>query len=230
MTGPGWAAVWTLIAGVTVTIVGAIATLVVNRRNDRLKAQLDFVNMQLRYVYGPLLANAEASQRAWGAFMRRYNPEAGGTFWDPVNPPTSEAIATWHHWVTTIFMPLNLRSMEIISERADLLIGDGMPQCLADVCAHVLTLKAVLASWQDDPHFLPQYPVYPSKTLLSYLERSFSMLKKEQVKLLKAVAETSEHPLADNSAEISLVSDKWQNPQSNTTTDHPEESAHFPGQ
>jgi len=61
MVGPSWAAVWTLIAGVAVAIVGATATLVANRRNDRLKAQLDFVNMQLRYFYGPLLANVEAS-------------------------------------------------------------------------------------------------------------------------------------------------------------------------
>jgi len=64
MVGPGWAAVWTLIAGAAITIVGATATLITNHRNDRLKAQLDFVNMQLRYFYGPSLANVEASERA----------------------------------------------------------------------------------------------------------------------------------------------------------------------
>jgi hypothetical protein len=212
MVGPGWAAVWTLIAGVAVTIVGATATLIANRRNDRLKAQLDFVNMQLRYFYGPLLANAEASQRAWAAFMRRYNPKASGPFWDPVNPPTMEAIRTWHHWMTIVFMPLNVRSIEVISERADLLIGNGMPQCLTDLCAHVLTLKAVLASWQDDPHYQPQVPSYPAHALLDYLEQSFSMLKSEQFRLLRAITETSEHRLTDNSAEILFVSDKWQNP------------------
>ena len=46
VVGPSWAAVWTLIAGVAVAIVGATATLVANRRNDRLKAQLDFVNIR----------------------------------------------------------------------------------------------------------------------------------------------------------------------------------------
>jgi len=219
MVGPGWAAVWTLVAGGIVTIVGATATLIANRRNDRLKAQLDFVNRQLRYFYGPLLANAEASERAWAAFMRRYKSKAGSSFWDPANPPTIEAIRTWHHWMATVFMPLNLRSMEIISERTDLLIDNGMPQCLADLCAHVLTLKAVLASWQDDPHFVPQTPEYPA-SLLDYLVRSFSALKKKQVRLLKAIAETSGHPLTDNTAEISLVSDKWQNPQANLTTEH----------
>jgi hypothetical protein len=210
MTGPSWAAVWTLIAGVVAAIVGATATLIVNRRNDRLRAQLDFVNDQLRYFYGPLLANAEASERAWTAFIHRYSLKPGTSFWDAANPPTQEAIGTWHHWMANVFMPLNLRAMEIITERADLLIGNGMPQVFSDVCAHVLALKAVMATWQDGPDYPPRVPDYPARTFLDYLERSFSALKQEQVKLLKAIAETSQHPLTDNSAEISLVSDSWQ--------------------
>jgi hypothetical protein len=114
--------------------------------------------------------------------------------------------------------------MEIISERSDLIIGEGMPQCLADVCAHVLTLKAALASWQNDAHYVPTWVDYPARALLDYVERSFSALKKEQVKLMKATAETGEHPLASNPAEISLISDRWQNPQSNTTTNNSEAS------
>jgi hypothetical protein len=62
------------------------------------------------------------------------------------------------------------------------------------------------------------------------LESSFSALKKEQVKLLKAITETSEHPLTNNSAEISLISDRWRNPQSNTTTNNPKSSEQFPEQ
>jgi hypothetical protein len=231
VVGPSWAAVWTLIAGVAVAIVGATATLVANRRNDRLKAQLDFVNMQLRYFYGPLLANVEASQRVWEAFKRQYYQNSGrDVFWDPANLPTPEAVVTWRHWVTTIFMPLHLQTMEIISERSDLIIGEGMPQCLADVCAHVLTLKAALASWQDDAHYVPTWADYPARALLDYLESSFSALKKEQVKLLKAITETSEHPLTNNSAEISLISDRWRNPQSNTTTNNSKTSEQFPEQ
>ncbi len=89
-----------------------------------------------------------------------------------------------------------------------------MPQCLTDLCAHTLTLKAVLASWQDDPNYLPQFPNHPTRALLDYLERSFSALKSEQFRLLKATAETSEHSLTQNSAEMRFISDRWQN------TDH----------
>jgi hypothetical protein len=113
--------------------------------------------------------------------------------------------------MVTVFMPLNLRQMEIIFERPDLLIGTGMPQCLTDLCGHILALKAVLESWQDDPNFLPETPDYPP-SLLDYPISSFGTLKREQDKLLKAIAGTGDHPLTDNTAEISLLSEQWQNP------------------
>jgi hypothetical protein len=224
MARPGWAVVWTLVAGVVVTVAGATATLFANRRNDRLKARLDFVNTQLRYFYGPLLANEEASGRAWAAFTRLYKPKAGSLFWDPADPPDAEAIRSWHHWMGAVFMPLNLRSVEIISERLDLLIGAGMPQCLTDLCAHVLALKAVLASWQDSPPFVPRTPDYPA-SLPGYLVRSFSSLKKEQVKLLKAIAGAGEHPLTEDPAEISLLFEQWEDPRADRAAGNREDPA-----
>lgn len=208
MTGPGAAVVWTLTASVIATIVGAATTLVVNRRNDRLKAQLEYVNMQLRRFYGPLLANTEASQRAWAAFRRKYNP-AGSTFWDPAHRPSNDDLAAWHHWMTTVFMPLHNRSMTIITKRADLLIGNGMPQCMADLCAHILALRAVLAQWQDDASYIPQVPAYPSRELQSYLEQSFATLKEEQIRLLRATTATIAYPLVRSMPEIAFVSDRW---------------------
>jgi hypothetical protein len=70
-----------------------------------------------------------------------------------------------------------------------------------------------MAAWQDGPDYPPQVPDYPARQFLDYLERSFGALKREQVKLLRAIAETSQHPLTNNSAEISLISDGWQDSQ-----------------
>ena len=75
MATPGWAAVWTLIAGVTAAVIGSAFAVILNRRRDRLLAQLDFVNNQLRYFYGPLLALTEASERAWKVFSRQHITE-----------------------------------------------------------------------------------------------------------------------------------------------------------
>jgi hypothetical protein len=98
--------------------------------------------------------------------------------------------------------------VKIISERADLLIEPGMPQCLTDVCAHVLAHKDVLASWNVESDNFPEVPYYPGQDLLDYLEDSFSVLKREQVRLLKAIAGTNEYPLTQNTSRVKLISDR----------------------
>ena len=210
MTSPGWAAVWTLIASVVAAVAGSSSALVVKRRTDRLRAQLDLVNAQLRYFYGPLLAMAEATERAWATFKREHKPQAALHFWDPVYPPTPEARDAWVRWVKTIFLPTSNRMVEIISERADLLIEPGMPQCLTDICAHILTLKAVLASWNAESDKVPAVSNYPADDLINYLENSFSVLKREQVRLIKAIAASSTYPLARNTSRVELISDRWE--------------------
>jgi len=208
MAGPGWAAVWTLIASVVAAVAGTSSALIVKRRTDRLRAQLDFVNAQLRYFYGPLLALAEASQRSWKVFKSQHTPEAARHFWDPAYPPSSEARAAWLHWVTTVLIPTNDRMIKVITERADLLIEPGMPQCLTDIYVHLLTIKAVLVSWNVESDSFPEVPYYPRQNLLDYLEDSFSILKREQVRLLKAITGTNEYPLTQNTSRVELISDR----------------------
>jgi hypothetical protein len=212
MSASGWAAVWTLIVSVTATIIGSAAALVVKRRRDQLKARLDFVNSQLRYFYGPLLSCAIANETAWRVFKRQYS--AGpGNFWDPDRPPNEEAKAAWLHWMNTLFVPNNLRMVDIISERADLLIEPGMPKCLADLCAHALAIKVrtKLPIWESAADYVPDTPGYPGADLMRYLERSFSAIKSEQVRLLKATAETASHSLVESAAPVELISDRWKN-------------------
>lgn len=219
MTGPSWAAVWTLIVGAIAAAVASITTFIANRRRDRLRGQLSFVNSQLREFYGPLLAIVETSEQAWTIFKTRNNPEADpeAGFWDSAHPPTREARIAYKHWVNTLFIPLDDKLVEIIVARADLLIDVGMPQCLTDLCAHTLTLKAVLGSWDVEVvGGAPDAPAYPAE-LLPYLQDSFSRLKREQVRLLKAVTASKAYPLTETRPAVSLVSDKWRNPDSNVT-------------
>lgn len=211
MTGPGWAAVWTLIVSVVATGVASVTAFIANRRRDRLRGQLEFVSAQLREFYGPLLAIAETSEQAWTVFKTRYNPDASpeANFWDPAHPPSREARAAYKHWMNTLFFPLDDKLVDIIVTRADLLIDSGMPQCLTDLCAHALTLKAVLGSWDAEDAGAPDVPPYPAMALLAYLEDSFSALKREQVRLLKAVNASRTYPLTQATPEATLISDTW---------------------
>jgi len=115
MATSSWAAVWTLIAGVAAAVIGSAFAVILNRRRDRLLAQLDFVNDQLRYFYGPLLALTAASERAWKVFSRQYITEGAQDFWDhnPEYAPTREARAAWLDWVMNILIPNNKRMVEL---------------------------------------------------------------------------------------------------------------------
>jgi hypothetical protein len=59
-------------------------------------------------------------------------------------PPTEEDIQTWRLWMTTVFMPINLRIYELIVSKADLLIERDMPECLRELGAHVAAYQTVL--------------------------------------------------------------------------------------
>ncbi len=212
-------AIWTLIASILATAITSAAALYFKVRRDRLKAQLEFVNDQLRYFYGPMLANVEATQQAYKIFIRRYNPQADRSFWSSESSPSSEAIAAWHHWVTTLFMPINELMVSIISNRSDLLIAEAvnghpgasdMPNCLIDLCSHVHTLRAELATWKRGPKDarIPEVPYYPADELLPYLRSSFSHLKTEQVRLLKATTASKKYPITQDKPIPALIGER----------------------
>jgi hypothetical protein len=210
MGSSAWAAVWALVVSVIAAIVAAVSNLWVNRRTARLQSHLDFVNAQLRDFYGPLLATAEASEQAWVIFRDHYKSEPGSDlFWNPKNPPTREARAAYHHWVETIFMPLNEKMVEIISTRLDLIIQPELPQCLTDLYTYALTRKAALGTWVLDSEVPPDSPHFPTHELLPYLEVCFTALKREQARLLQAITATREYPLTQNLGSITFMSAEW---------------------
>jgi hypothetical protein len=212
MTGSSWAVVWTLIASVIAAIAASVSSLIVKRRRDRLRAQLDLVNAQLRDFYGPLLSTAEASEKAWVTFKRIYkNGSDNEDFWDQADPPTHDARIAYHHWIKTLFIPLNDKMAEIVSTRLDLLIDRGIPQCLTDLYVHALTRKTALAMWDDESGSPPEAAAFPAEELLPYLEASFIALKDEQARLLKAITATQAYPLTQGVPRVSLISDKWTN-------------------
>jgi hypothetical protein len=196
------AAIWSLIASLLATALASSAALYFKVRQDRLRAQLELISDQLRNFYGPMLASAEATGQAYQVFLRRYASDEKRTFWDNEVRPSAEAIGAWYQWVQTVFMPANEMMVRLISTRSDLLIVDRrhsqssqisvMPDCLVDLCAHVLSLRAELASWTHDFESVqaPVVPYFPREELMRYLRSSFNHLKQEQAKLLRATTST----------------------------------------
>lgn len=172
----------TLLVTVCLALTGYFYSLFLARRKDR----LDRINRQLSDLYGPLYALSKTGEHVWLSFRSRHRPHKG-SFWmadSPVSQTDADAFRLWIRWV---FMPLNRQMMDLVVNRADLLVGTEIPKCLLDLCAHISAYEALLKQWEKD-NFNTNEPIinFPTHSLRVYAEQEFCRLKQEQDTLLKA--------------------------------------------
>jgi hypothetical protein len=173
----------TLIITVVLAFSGYLITYLNNVRLSQRAERLERVNKQLGELYGPLFALSQASDRAWQAFRRKYRP--GRTYFGEGAPPTDEELKAWRLWMSTVFMPNNLRMYELILTKSDLLIESEMPKCLLDFCAHVTAYQTVMKKWEvNDFSEHTSLIDYPTKELIEYIRTSYVRLKAEQSRLI----------------------------------------------
>ncbi|MFN8395018.1 MAG: hypothetical protein U0176_10255 [Bacteroidia bacterium] len=158
-------------------------------RLARRKDKLDRINNQLEHYYGPLYSLMKANHKAWLDFKGEHIRVALALD-DPDIELTPEDIAAWRHWMKHIFMPANEKMFQIIASRSDLLIGDRMPKPFLELISHIVSYRAMMGKWPDEPcseledresnltHF--NYPILAQK----YVFRKFRELKKKQHQLL----------------------------------------------
>ncbi len=179
-----WKVAATLAVTAALALAGYFATYWTNRRLAERAARLERVDLQLRDLYGPLLALVTATTRSWEAFRSRYKPE-GGSYWDAARPPTEEEGETWRRWIQQVFMPLNEKMEQLVITKAELLDSPEMPKCLLDLVAHVEAYRVVIARWNaGDFREHKSLINFPRPDLLQYAEDRFAVLKNEQQKLL----------------------------------------------
>ena len=188
-----WTGVATFV-GVCVAAVGYVvkyrADLQLAQRDDRLER----INRQLSDFYGPLLALTRSSDVSWQAFRKRYRP-GDGSYWKSDPPATREDVVAWRLWMTTVFVPIHERMMEIVLERADLIEEPEMPPCLLTLCAHVAGYQAVLREWETGEISIKREDNisvvnFPTQELAEYAAAAFGRLKAEQARLLGSTTTT----------------------------------------
>ena len=169
----------TTLITVSVTILlaaaGYIATYLNGLRLARRKDRLDRVSKQLSDFYGPLLALSRATERSWSAFV-----DAHGSM-----PSAEDRKAHFRLWMREVFMPLNIRMVDVVTNKADLLDEPYVPELLLELCAHVASYRAILKRWEegDFSETAAKIP-FPGPDLNAYAERTFARLKAEQNDLL----------------------------------------------
>ncbi|WKZ46770.1 MAG: hypothetical protein QY306_13220 [Anaerolineales bacterium] len=173
----------TTVITVFLAFVGYLATYLNNLRLSQRSEKLDRVNRQLSELYGPLFALTHASDIAWRGF-RSVNRPGQPYYFGTGNAPTEAELTAWRLWMTTVFMPINLRIYEIILSKSDLLIETQMPECLLMFCAHVTAYQAVLKKWESND-FSEHLSVinYPNE-IIEYSKKSYQYIKAEQEKLI----------------------------------------------
>jgi hypothetical protein len=173
----------TLATSIVLALAGYLFAYLNNLRLAQRTAQLDRVNRQLRELYGPLLASCEASSRAWDVF--RSHHRTAGVYWSSVRPPSEAEAKTWRLWVTTVFMPINERLAELVTNYSDLIEEQEMPECLIELYAHVAGYRPVIEAWQSGDFSEHTSPLnFPRDPLVEYARSRYQLLKKSQARLL----------------------------------------------
>jgi hypothetical protein len=170
----------TLFVTVCLALTGYFYTLFLARRKDR----LDRINCQLSDLYGPLYALSKTGDHVWLSFRSRHRPYLG-SFWADSLVSDTDAEA-FRLWIRSVFMPLNRQMVDLVVNRADLLEGTKIPECLLELCAHVSSYEALLRQWEKGD-FTAYEPIvnFPGHDLLKYAEQEFCRLKQEQDTLLR---------------------------------------------
>jgi hypothetical protein len=183
------------LVGVCVAVIGYFVTYRTNLRLAQRNDRLERINRQLSEFYGPLLALTRASGQSWQAFRQRYRPPGSESFWKNDPPPTKEDAIAWRLWMTTVFMPVHQRMMDLVLSRADLIEEPDMPPCLMALCAHVAGYQAVLKEWETTEISVAREDNisvvnFPGQELAEYAATAISRLKAEQADLLGSTAKT----------------------------------------
>jgi hypothetical protein len=97
--------------------------------------------------------------------------------------------------MTTVFVPMHQRMMELVLNRAHLIEEPEMPSCLLDLCAHVNGYQAILKEWETGEVSIERgdnisVVNFPGQELAEYAATAFGRLKAEQADLLGSTAKT----------------------------------------
>ena len=165
------------IAAILVAIITYALTSATSRDLSMWEKQLDRSNSQLRDFYGPLLALCQASDEFWKDLSAKHGHSRE-------EMTHEQAGDLWIQWITQVFQPANKKMCDIVTEHADLVNENYMPECLMRLCAHTSGYDLLIKRWDSgDKTEMYADQDWPDG-LFDYLQTSFHDVKREQQHLL----------------------------------------------
>lgn len=148
------------------------------REDDILKNQLERLNKQITEFYGPLYSLYETGHRNHYNFLLLHGDDVSHK-----NP-------NFGIWSKNVFQPTNIGMENIIINKADLILGKSLPDCLLQFCQWSALMKVYnIAPLQNNfndkkwERIIKRTP-HPEISMQAFLRASFEVLKEEQSRLL----------------------------------------------
>lgn len=173
---------FSIIIAIILALVGYLFTYFYNLHFTRRADKLSFIEKQINEFYGPLYVTVLVSENVFMVL-----PKKGvhlGMFFES-ETRVEKDIYEWRIWLENVLMPLNRQIVNIIVNKAHLIIEEIVPQCLRKLVAHVADYEVIVKKWSkgDFSEAISSVP-FPDD-LREYAEKSYNDLKGEQVKLLR---------------------------------------------
>jgi len=166
------------IIGFVGALLGIWLEIRTRRKDDRKRQQLERINRQISKFYMPLYALYEKGHKNYYSFVELF-----GVRQDFENP-------NFKDWAYSVFEPTNLGMLDIIINKADLIVGNEIPDNLLQFCHWAETFKAYLKAHQEKDFnnekwrdILVRVP-HPEIKMQAYLHAGVQILKSQQNNLL----------------------------------------------
>lgn len=145
------------------------------------RAELEWINSQLRDLYGPLFVLSAANERTWNEFRDRHLPE------DPAlrrrQALSGDQEKLWQRWLVAVFVPTARTMRDLIVSHGDLIIENQVPPVVLDFCAHVASYEALLVDEATANGVGAVLVRHPGDDFATYVRESYRQLKGNQAAL-----------------------------------------------
>jgi hypothetical protein len=143
-----------VVTGVLIAVIPGVLAFAFSVVDDHRKQKLDFVNLQIEKLYGPLYSVTQANTAVWDNFKQKDWPIGRGTYF-PVSVADKDAATIetqrWRLWIKNVFQPMNLQIEKSIIENYELLVGEKVPPpSFREMVAHIESYKAIIAAWDQE--------------------------------------------------------------------------------
>ncbi len=174
-----------VISALLLATVSFVAKHISDVRIRRYEARLQFVNSQLRDLYGPLYLLSEANNKSWLEFRRIFRP--GRPMFDEDNPLTADEKSEYIRWLQTAFISCNEKIRKTIENNAHLFIEGRAPDIILTLLAHFDALNVVLSKLKDgaDDNVFPSV-AFPEE-FSAYVKRDYDTVVRLHKSLLRHV-------------------------------------------